>query len=306
VSRWRDPPARVKLALRRMDLVEEEYVEPSKAQARDGSSLPRPAGREEGAAPGKVAPGRVALVTGVSRRVGIGAAIAHELARAGAKLFLSFHRAYDEAQPWTVEADEPERIAEGLRDLGAEVGALEIDLSAQASPRTLFDAATLRFGAVDILIHNATCSEQGDIRELDADQLDRHYAVNMRAPMLLSGELARRRPSGEGGRIIIITSGQGHSPMPGEVAYIATKGGMEALTLSLAQDLARQGITVNAVDPGATDTGWMSPELKASLEAASPKGRVGRPEDAARLVRFLASEEAGWVTGQVIRSRGGP
>lgn len=250
--------------------------------------------------------GRVALVTGVSRKKGIGAAISRELSRAGHRLFLSFHRAYDEAQSWDVEADEPEQIASELRGLGAELGSLEIDLSAPDAPQMLFDAAIERFGTVDILVHNATCSEQGDIRALDADQLDRHYAVNLRAPALLCGELARRRPAGDGGRIIIITSGQSHGPMPGEIAYVATKGGMEALTLSLAQELGQQGITVNAVDPGATDTGSMSAALKASLEEASPHGRVGLPVDAARLVGFLASDESAWVTGQVIRSRGAP
>jgi len=249
--------------------------------------------------------GRVALVTGVSREVGIGAAIAHELAAAGAQLFLSSHPEYDEAQPWDVAPGEPARIAGALRASGAEVDTLEIDLALPESAGTLVDAVIERFGRLDVLVNNACCSEQGDLASLDAAQLDRHYAINLRAPALLCGELARRRPPGEGGRIITITSGQSYGPMPGEVAYVATKGGMEALTLSLAAELAPNGITVNAVDPGPTDTGWMSPALKRSLEEASPHGRVGAPADAARLVRFLASDDGGWITGQIVRSRGG-
>jgi 3-oxoacyl-[acyl-carrier protein] reductase len=93
--------------------------------------------------------------------------------------------------------------------------------------------------------------------------------------------------------------------MPGELAYVATKGAVEAFTISLSAEVAPLGITVNAVDPGITDTGWISPELKAKWSKESPMGRVGKPQDAARLVRFLASEDAGWITGQVIHSRGG-
>lgn len=249
--------------------------------------------------------GRVTLVTGVSRKIGIGAAIARELANAGASLFLTFHRAYDAQQPWGVGPDEPEQIVREVAGLGADVASLEIDLAVSSSARTLIDAVFERFGTLDVLVNNAACSESGGIAALDALQLDRHYAVNLRAPALLCGELARRRQPGEGGRVITIATGQGHAPMPGEAAYVATKGGMEALTSSLAAELASLGITVNAVDPGPTDTGWMSAELERSLAETSPHGRVGAPADVARLVRFLASDAGAWVTGQVIRSRGG-
>ena len=93
--------------------------------------------------------------------------------------------------------------------------------------------------------------------------------------------------------------------MPDELPYVATKGAVDALTISLSAALIGRGITVNAVDPGATDTGWMTPELKAQLSAQSPTGRIGLPEDAARLIAFLASDEAAWITGQIIHSRGG-
>lgn len=122
---------------------------------------------------------------------------------------------------------------------------------------------------------------------------------------LICAEFARRFRKRNGGRIINLTSGQYVSPMPGELAYAATKGAVEAFTKSLASELAPRGITVNAVDPGPTDTGWMSLELKRELQKAAPFARAGLPEDAARLVRFLASQESQWITGQVIHSRGG-
>ena len=93
--------------------------------------------------------------------------------------------------------------------------------------------------------------------------------------------------------------------MPESLPYVASKGAIEALTLSLAPPLMRRGITINAVDPGATDSGWIDEALHAQLVAQSPSGRVGQPADAARLICFLASDEASWITGQIIRSRGG-
>ena len=102
-----------------------------------------------------------------------------------------------------------------------------------------------------------------------------------------------------------MTSGQGLGPMPDEIPYITTKGAIEALTTSLSVQLMKKGITVNAVDPGATDTGWIGPDLYAKIVADSPSGRVGEPPDAARLIQFLASGRASWITGQIIRSRGG-
>src|SRR5207248_1599048 len=129
--------------------------------------------------------------------------------------------------------------------------------------------------------------------------------VNMRGTLLLSVEFARRFTQSSGGRIINLTSGQGVGAMPGKLPYVATKGAIEAFTITLAAELAPKGITVNAVDPGATDTGWMGEELRQELLQRAPMGRIGQSEDAARLIRFLASEDAGWVTGQIIHSRGG-
>jgi 3-oxoacyl-[acyl-carrier protein] reductase len=189
--------------------------------------------------------------------------------------------------------------------LGVRAYGLEANLSQATTPRRIFEATTGLLGSPSILVNNATHSEQGDILALDADQIDRHLAVNVRGMALLCQEFVRGWRGSRGGRIINLSSGQGVGPMPGELAYVASKGAVEAFTVSLAAEVASRGITVNAVDPGATDTGWMSDELRQMLHARAPMGRVGLPTDAANLICFLASEQAGWITGQVLHSRGG-
>lgn len=258
------------------------------------------AGRRPAAGP---LAGRVALVTGASRRAGIGAAIARELAAAGAALFLTGFRAYDAARPWGSE--EPEAVASELAARGVALESIELDLADPAAPRALVERVHARFGRLDVLVNDAVHWEPSPVEALDAALLDRHYAVNLRAVALLCAELARRHPENATARIVNLTSGQGLAPMPGELAYAATKGAVEALTRSLAPALARRGITVNAVDPGPTQTGWMSAETEARIAAETPMGRVGTPADVARLVAFLASDAAAWITGQVLRSRGG-
>jgi len=121
---------------------------------------------------------------------------------------------------------------------------------------------------------------------------------------LLGAALVRRFPPGRPGRIINLTSGQSIDPMPESLAYATSKVAVEAFTTSLAPAVAALGITVNAVDPGATDTGWMGEALKAEITGRMAIGRVGRPEDAVRLIAFLASDAGEWITGQVIHSRG--
>ncbi|WP_243297527.1 SDR family oxidoreductase [Bacillus litorisediminis] len=134
-----------------------------------------------------------------------------------------------------------------------------------------------------------------------------HYAVNMRSTFLLSVEFARlfEKSTLETGRIINMTSGQELGPMPGELAYAATKGAISAFTRSLSAELAPLGITVNAVNPGPTDSTWMTDEIREHLLPKFPMGRIGLPEDVARLIAFLASDDANWITGQIIHSEGG-
>lgn len=239
--------------------------------------------------------GRVAVVTGAGRRRGIGAAICRALAGKGADVFFTH---------WNDGESEPKLLLEELRVVGVRAEAFELDLSLPGSPERLLDTAIEWLGPPSILVNNAAHSTRDGYETLDAAILDAHYAVNLRATALLSVLFARRY-KGESGRIINLTSGQSLGPMPGELAYAATKGAIEAFTRTLASEVGHKGITVNAVNPGPTDTGWIPEELRSELPSKFPFGRVGEPEDAARLVAFLAGDEAAWITCQVIHSEGG-
>ncbi|MFN8591838.1 MAG: SDR family oxidoreductase [Thermomicrobiales bacterium] len=249
--------------------------------------------------------GRVALVTGASRRRGIGAAICRALAARGADVAFSHWRPYDTQFSWAGGSEEPEALAASLSGLDVRVAAISSDLSDPDAPARLLDEVTDRLGDISILVNNAAYSTNDGFAHLDAATLDAHYAVNMRGTLLLSVEFARRFTLGDGGRIISLTSGQSLGPMPGELAYAATKGAIEAFTRSLSPAVAPLGITVNAVNPGPTDSGWINAALREELLPRFPAGRIGTPEDAARLVAWLASPDAAWVTGQVIHSEGG-
>ena len=254
---------------------------------------------------GRELAGRTALVTGVTRRAGIGASIARELGRAGARLFVTFFRQYDERQAWGVEPDEPEGVIRELESIADDVAGTELDLSDPAAPADLFKQARRRLGPIDILVNNAAHWEAGGIGEVGPEQLDRHYAVNVRASVLLCAEFSRQPRAHTPRRIINITSGQGHGPMPGQVAYVVTKAALDALTITLSAELAGQGITVNALDPGPTDTGWISDQHRSEILQASPGGRISSPDEIGRLVRYLAGDAAASMTGQVIRAHSG-
>ena len=245
------------------------------------------------------------MVTGAGRRRGIGAAVCRALATRGVDVFLTHWRSYDRRMPWGADEDGPESLLQELRVMGVRAGRLEIDLSRPDSPDELLDAVTEHLGPPSILVNNAAYSTGDGYDGLDAATLDAHYAVNLRATALLAVGFARRFGVGSGGRIINLTSGQSLGPMVGELAYAATKGAVEAFTRTLAAEVGHKGITVNAVNPGPTQTGWMDDRLEKELAAKFPGGRVGEPEDAARLVAFLTGDEAAWITGQVIHSEGG-
>jgi 3-oxoacyl-[acyl-carrier protein] reductase len=246
----------------------------------------------------------IALVTGASRRQGIGAAICRILAERGYDIAFTHWQSYDRQMDYADE-DGQVALASELEALSVRVLPIETDLSDPNSPARLLGDVEVALGFPTVLVNNAAHSTNDGYEKLDAATLDAHYAVNLRATALLSVEFARRWKGGLGGRIINLTSGQSRGPMPNELAYAASKGAIEALTVSLSAGVAPLGITVNAVNPGPTNTGWMTPELKAELLPKFPFGRIGEAADAAQLVAFLASPESGWVTGQVIHSEGG-
>ena len=248
---------------------------------------------------------KTAIVTGASRRIGIGTAICEALAEAGVNIVFTHWQAYDRTMEWGEDRDWPQELAQILERKGVQAFGIEADLSLPETPKRIIEEAMTRLGAPSILVNNATHSTLDGYERLTPEIIDAHYAVNVRGTCMLCAEFAKAFPYSSGGRIINITSGQDKGPMPGELAYAATKGAVSAFTVSLSAELAPRGITVNAVDPGPTDSGWMSEELKQDLLSHFPMNRIGQPVDAARLVTMLASEDAGWITGQIIHSDGG-
>jgi 3-oxoacyl-[acyl-carrier protein] reductase len=167
-------------------------------------------------------------------------------------------------------------------------------------------AAVGALGDVDVLVANHAMSCDQDLAALDAVAIDATLAVNVRATLLLVQAYARLHDDARpGGRVVLFTSGQHLEPMPRELPYAASKGALHGITASLAAELAPRGILVNALNPGPTDTGWATPELFEHELGRLPLGRWGSPEDAARIVGWLATDEAEWVTGQVLTSDGG-
>ena len=201
---------------------------------------------------------------------------------------------------------EAARLVEELEAAGAAVAAVEAELADPSAPVAVLDEVAARLGRLPaVLVNNAAHSVNAGYASVDASTLDQHYAVNVRAPVLLSCELARRHRAGSPGRIVCLVSGQSLGPMPDELPYATTKGALETFVRQLAPAVMPLGLTVNAVNPGVTDTGWIGDDLRPRVLAQMPAGRLGEPEDAARLIAWLCSEEAGWVTGQVIASEGG-
>lgn len=248
--------------------------------------------------------GRTALVTGASRRTGIGAAICRTLADAGADVAFTSFTDYDVSM-YQSDSSDPRRLAEELHDLGVQAIDIPWDLEPAARLPDLLDTVEGALGPISILVNNAAYSTRDGWEHLSAEELDRHYNVNARATAMLSVEFCRRFQGTSGGRIINFSSGQELGPMSEELAYAMSKAAIVTFTRSLAPTVMSKGITVNAVNPGVTDTGWITPELSEQLITAMPAGRFGTPEDAARVVRWLASDEAAWITGQVINSEGG-
>ncbi|HEU0042894.1 MAG TPA: SDR family oxidoreductase [Jiangellaceae bacterium] len=254
--------------------------------------------------------GRVALVTGVSRRAGIGFAIARRLAALGAGLFLHHYTSHDRDQPWGTDPGGPQAIIEGVTNVMADRDAgihhTEVDLAAPDAPQQLIDTAAEAFGHVDILVCNhARSGGDGPLGTLDAAMLDAHWMVNTRSTILLAQAFAAQHDGRPGGRIIFLTSGQDLGPMHHEVAYAASKGALASITRTLADSLADRAITLNTVNPGPVDTGYAPPEVHETVRRHFPQARWGAPDDPARLIAWLTTDDAAWITGQTLNTEGG-
>ena len=277
--------------------------------------------------------GKVALVTGANH--GIGAATARALSAQGVRVFVTYYRppsAYSEQELararevgvggvalYEARQQQPvEMVLAEIRAVGGTASACEADLSDAAQIPRLFDACEAALGPVDILVNNHThcvletfdparVSTQGfAVHFISAAGIDAHMAVNARAYALLMAEYAQRllRRGGRWGRIINVSTDAAHAH-DANVSYAASKHAIESYSRSAAAELGRYGITVNVVAPGPIQTGYITPEQEAQIAAGTPLGRVGAPEDVADVIVFLASEQAHWLTGQLLYVGGG-
>jgi len=249
---------------------------------------------------------RVVVVTGVSRRAGIGFAIAQRLLRDGVKVLLHSFSAHDAEQPWGADPGGVDALIGELGGVSDRLQRIEADLGDPDAPRQVIERAVDVFGAVDALVVNHAHGSDQSLETVTAEELDRAWTVNARAAVLLAQAFAARHDDDRAhGRVVLFTSGQHLGPMPGELPYVLSKGALHQVTRTLADELADRGIAVNAINPGPVDTGWPSAELRERLRPAFPAGRWGRPEDIAPIVAWLVSPDSAWLTGQVIDAEGG-
>ncbi len=234
----------------------------------------------------------IALVTGVSREVGIGYAVARRLADDGHHVVSAGWRGYDQRMSWGEDPLMPELPGPFY----------EVDFEDPTASPALLARVNSEVGPVSVLVLCHCESVDSDIRTTTIDSFDRHMAVNARATWQLIRAFAEQLDGGGGvRRIIAITSDH----TAGNLPYGASKGAMDRIVLAAAVELAGLGVTANVVNPGATDTGWMSPTIKDQVLDANLQQRLGLPSDVANVVSFLCSAQGQWINGQLLYSDGG-
>ena len=241
--------------------------------------------------------GKVALVTGASR--GIGAAIARRLAADGAKVAVNYSKSREAA----------DAVVRDIRSAGGEAIWVQADLADPNQIAAMIDKTVQTFGGrLDILVNNAAISERRMLEESDEAHYARHFDLNVRGVLLATKEAAKHLTA-PGGRIINISSGIVRARVGGSAVYAATKAAIEAMTRCHSAELGPRGITVNCVAPGVTDTDMlasaMTPQMREALIRQTAFGRLGTPQDIADVVAFVASDDARWITGEVIPANGG-
>lgn len=278
--------------------------------------------------------GKSALVTGVSRRRGIGFAVAKRLLELGANVTIQHFRPNDVAQPWG--GDDINKLVaelETFRGPDARVSDFSVDLRAPEVAASVITQAVALTGTLDILVCNhAKSGDDGSILDMSPERLSAMWEVNTRSTLLLTREFAAlhagaqpdtparpgdrpaERPPlpGPVGRVFWMTSGQQDGPMRGEVAYAASKAALAGVTATVAAELLDLGIILNTINPGPVNTGYLDTDGTdrdlSGIEAwrqRTPFGRFGAPSDTAQLIGWLATDEGAWVVGQVIKSDGG-
>ncbi|HEY6414486.1 MAG TPA: glucose 1-dehydrogenase [Edaphobacter sp.] len=241
---------------------------------------------------------KVAVVTGASK--GIGAAIAQELAREGAAIVVNY----------ASNSEAAEKIVAGITENGGKAAAIQADVAKASDIERLFAEIKKAFGKLDILVNNAGVYKFGTLEQVTEEEFHRHFNTNVLGLLLVTQEAVKLFGDNGGSIINIGSAVTSYTPASTSI-YTATKSAVDAITGVLSKELGPKRIRVNSVNPGLTETegtqtvGMIGGDYQKNREAQTPLGRIGQPDDIASIVAFFASDDSGWLTGEIVRASGG-